>query len=374
MPKIYRLEGQRFGRWTVIEQCGVDHRGEKLYRCQCDCGNVGVVRSSSLRDGRSSSCGCFANELTSKRSKTHGMTNTRLFNIWSGMRSRCYSTTDYHYKWYGARGITMCDEWKNDFQTFYNWAISSGYDDGLSIDRIDNNGNYEPSNCRWTTHAEQMRNQGRNIMLTYNGKTLCAMDWSRETGLSDATIRWRKNKLGWSDEKTLTTPAFVPETVSTTLTVNGETKTIQEWSKYSKISPNVIKHRIHSGWDATSAVMEPIDYKKRMRGGSLVDVDPYVSVAKANGISDSTYRYRVKKGMSSEEAASKPLRGRQGGSAKYGKDMLFEIEGQVRTFEEWGKVYGIRWESIYRRLKRGIDPYSAITKPLREFHKKEESQ
>ena len=203
MPKIYRLEGQRFGRWTVIEQCGVDHRGEKMYRCQCDCGNISVVRSSNLRDGRSSSCGCFANELVSKRSKTHGMTDTRLFRIWSGIKRRCFTTTDYHYKWYGARGISMCDEWKNSFQIFYNWAISNGYREDLSIDRVDNNGNYEPSNCRWITHAEQMRNQGKNIMLTYNGKTLCAMDWSKETGMSDATIRWRK-KHGWSDERTLT--------------------------------------------------------------------------------------------------------------------------------------------------------------------------
>lgn len=133
------------------------------------------------------------------------MSDTRLFRIWSGIKRRCFTTTDYHYKWYGARGISMCDEWKNSFQTFYNWAISNGYQEDLSIDRVDNNGNYEPSNCRWVTHAEQMRNQGTNIMLTYNGKTLCAMDWSKEIGMSDATIRYRK-KHGWSDERTLTEP------------------------------------------------------------------------------------------------------------------------------------------------------------------------
>ena len=205
MPKIYRLEGQRFGRWTVIEQAGVDGRGEKMYRCRCDCGTISVVRSSNLRTGRSSSCGCFANELTSERSKTHGMTNTRLFRIWSGIKHRCYIESDYHYKWYGMRGITMCDEWKGDFMAFYNWSMANGYCDNLSIDRIDNDGNYCPENCRWVSQSEQTRNQCRNIMLTYNGETLCAADWAKKTGISDSTIYWRK-KHGWSDERILSEP------------------------------------------------------------------------------------------------------------------------------------------------------------------------
>lgn len=205
MPKIYRLEGKRFGRWTVIEQVGVDGRGEKMYRCQCDCGNIRTVRSSNLRGGKSSSCGCFANELVSKRSRTHGMSNSRIFYIWGGMLNRCNNPNDYHYKWYGGRGISVCPEWMQSFESFYEWSITNGYSDEMSIDRIDNDGNYEPSNCRWITHREQMHNTCRNVMLTYEGKTMCAIEWSREVGIKEGTIRYRK-KHGWSDEKTLTTP------------------------------------------------------------------------------------------------------------------------------------------------------------------------
>lgn len=177
-----------------------------MYRCQCDCGKIGTVRSSSLRGGRSSSCGCFANELVSKRSRTHGMSSSRIFYIWGGMLNRCNNPNDYHYKWYGGRGISVCPEWMQSFESFYEWSITNGYSEGMSIDRIDNNGNYEPSNCRWITHHEQMYNTRRNVMLTHEGKTMCAKEWSKITGIKDGTICYRKKKLGWSDEKTLTTP------------------------------------------------------------------------------------------------------------------------------------------------------------------------
>ena len=219
MPKIYRLEGEKFGKWCVIEQSRIDQRGEKIYLCQCDCGTIREVRSSHLRSGASSSCGCFANALTSERSKTHGMSNSRIFGIWSGMRTRCNNSNDYHYKWYGARGIKICSEWMDDFQVFYDWSMNNGYSDDMTIDRIDPNGNYEPTNCRWISRKEQMCNTRRNVLLTYGGKTMCAKEWSKVTGINDRTICYRKNKLGWSDEKTLTTPVRgcgkMPKKVST---------------------------------------------------------------------------------------------------------------------------------------------------------------
>ena len=145
MPKLNDLTGQRFGRLTVLE------RTELKWLCKCDCGNKKIVAGGHLVSGDTKSCGCL-------RIK-HGMRNTRLYSIWHGMKERCYNTKHKFYKHYGGRGIKVCEEWKNDFQTFADWALSHGYADNLTIDRIDVNGNYEPSNCQWATNAEQQRNK-----------------------------------------------------------------------------------------------------------------------------------------------------------------------------------------------------------------------
>lgn len=317
MPKVYRLEGQRFGRWTVIEQSGVDKRGEKLYRCECDCGTIKEVKSSNLRNGTSSSCGCLARELTSERSKTHGMSNSRLFNIWSGMRTRCNNPNDYHYKWYGERGVRVCDEW-NDFETFQNWANDNGYDEDLSIDRINTNGDYEPSNCRWVTQYEQMNNTRKNVKLTYNGDTKCLAEWAREIGIKDSTIRSRLAR-GSTVEEALGEPVKQPHTVSTIIDINGESKSVQDWSKVSGISPKMILYRLSAGWTPELAIFEPTD-SSRVYGGKIREGSDFWELAKANGISQGTFRYRIRKGMTPEEAASKPLRKK--------KKLQFAVESQ----------------------------------------------
>ena len=120
-----------------------------------------------------------------------GLSNSRLYNIWLHMKGRCYRKTDDHYKFYGARGITVCEEWKNDFKEFYNWAMSNGYSDRLTIDRIDNNGNYEPSNCRWVNIKTQCNNRTTNVIVTINGETHNIKEWSEITGIKYATIYQR---------------------------------------------------------------------------------------------------------------------------------------------------------------------------------------
>lgn len=137
--------------------------------------------------------------------KRHGMAKTRLNNIYHSMKNRCNNPNNYKYKNYGARGIKVCDEWSQDFANFYNWAISSGYREGLSIDRIDNNGNYEPSNCRWVTQYEQNRNQRSNHMVTYNGETLCLTDMGIKYGINPKILSNRL-RYGWSIERALTEP------------------------------------------------------------------------------------------------------------------------------------------------------------------------
>ena len=135
----------------------------------------------------------------------HGLKKTRLYGIWLQIKNRCFNSNTGRYKDYGGRGITMCEEWRNNFQTFYDWSMSHGYSDELTIDRIDNNGNYEPSNCRWVTVKIQNRNARSNHLITYKGETHCITDWADITGLSRACI-CNRIKYGWSVERTLETP------------------------------------------------------------------------------------------------------------------------------------------------------------------------
>lgn len=154
------LSGRRFGRLVAIRDVG-SVRNRRIWECKCDCGNYTNVPATSLITGGTKSCGCLQQQTRVDSNVKHGFCGTRLYRIWKGMKSRCLYPSSTDYKWYGARGISVCREWEK-FEPFAEWALSNGYSDDLTLDRIDNDGDYTPCNCRWATISEQNKNKRRS--------------------------------------------------------------------------------------------------------------------------------------------------------------------------------------------------------------------
>lgn len=203
------LTGNRYGN-LVVSKLHPTTRGDAYFECICDCGNTKVIRGQELKSGKATNCGCLRKKVVPKN-KTHGMSKTRLFKIWVGMRQRCENHNNHKYEIYGGRGIKVCNEWK-EFIPFMEWAYSNGYKDNLTIDRIDPDGNYEPENCRWANANQQARNTRQTVFLTYNEETKSAAEWSEITGIKLDTITRRKRD-GWTDEKCLTVPVSIKKRV-----------------------------------------------------------------------------------------------------------------------------------------------------------------
>ena len=189
--KIRDLTGEKFGRLTVVKRVKNSKSGNIMWECKCECGNTKIVAGGHLKNGSIKSCGCLNVELVKERSTKHGMASTRIYRIWQGMKRRCYNKNQPHYKTYGARGITVCEEWRNSFDSFYTWSMENGYSSDLSIDRKDNNGNYEPSNCRWADEKTQADNKRSTKHVTYKGKQVNISELSRITGIQRKTLSRR---------------------------------------------------------------------------------------------------------------------------------------------------------------------------------------
>lgn len=170
MPKAINLTGQVFGNLTVICEWGRNGWGEIKWMCYCSCGEYVVISSSLLSKGRSQSCGCLQRKLTQLRSTTHGMSKTPIYLVWNSIIQRCTNENHISYDRYGMRGVNVCNEWKDNFLSFYNWAILNGYEKGLQIDRKDNNVDYSPENCRFVTAEENGNNKRKSRKWIVNGK------------------------------------------------------------------------------------------------------------------------------------------------------------------------------------------------------------
>lgn len=206
--EVIDLTSQKFGRLTVLK---FSHKIEKgnnrryYWLCKCDCGNETIVNSASLKNGHTLSCGCLRVENLKKVIDKHNQTGSDLYYVWAQIKQRCNNKNNKRYKDYGGRGITVCNEWLNDFISFYNWAMANGYDENAprgkcTIDRIDVNGNYEPSNCRWLTNKKQQNNKRNNHFVTYNNETLTVTQMAEKYNINVNTFRNRVAK-GWNIDK-----------------------------------------------------------------------------------------------------------------------------------------------------------------------------
>lgn len=249
------LAGKKFGNLEVIEWAGKSRHGCKskcdFWFCSCDCSdsryNPFWASTASLKSGNTRSCGCL--------NRKHLKSKSKIYNVWTLMNRRCCDTSDRAFKNYGGRGISVCDRWK-DFNNFY--ADMGDPPEGMSLDRIDNDGNYCPENCRWATPKQQVRNQRTNRLITWRGETKTTADWGdderlKKLGINSGYIRIRIDS-GWSLEEAMTTPAVVGKQI----TYNGETMDMMSWSRRLGATANVVSKRIRAGWDIESAVTKPL--------------------------------------------------------------------------------------------------------------------
>lgn len=195
-----------YGWWTLLYRDPTDKR---KWVCKCKCGTIKSVWISNLRDGKTLSCGCYGTKKTRERNLTHGGAKERLYQVWQNMRRRCNDPKNNRYANYGGRGIKVCKEW-SDYAVFRKWAQSSGYDENAeygkcTLERINVDGDYEPSNCTWKTIKAQCYNRTSNHTITFNGKTQTLTEWENELGFPSDRLGNRLRK-GWSIERAITTP------------------------------------------------------------------------------------------------------------------------------------------------------------------------
>lgn len=214
MPrKIEDLTGRVYGRLTVLRRVEDSRSRHPQWLCQCSCGNTKVVFGDALRGGYTKSCGCYNREVAARRQYKHGGRADRLYGVWNAMKQRCENKNADAYGDYGARGISVCKEWAEDYSAFRDWALQNGFDPKAkshecTIDRIDNNKGYGPTNCRFVGMSVQANNTRRTHRIAFNGENKTLSEWALSTGISVQTLRYRLN-AGWNIERMLTEPVIL---------------------------------------------------------------------------------------------------------------------------------------------------------------------
>mgnify|MGYP003292394766 CR=1 FL=1 len=300
MSRLIDITGQRFGMLTAIRKVGTAHDGQALWLCKCDCGNTHIAKGRDLRSLHVKTCGCSSYKFVGNSHKTHGLSNIPLYGVWLSMRNRCKLPTAKEYKDYGERGITVCDEWDKDFQSFYDWAMANGYKEEkkngrniLTIDRIDVNGNYEPSNCRFVPESVQARNK-RNSLTDKERYTKCLIcgKWIEQTRRNGQKTCSRKcaAELSKRNHVRKDYTKICPEcgkqfdaqrgghfkdaiycskkcanmAHSPIWTYNGESHHVLEWAKITGVNAHCLFHRKEMGWTVEETLTTPLRGKRHV--------------------------------------------------------------------------------------------------------------
>ena len=215
--RVSDLTGQKFGRLTVVKYAGKTKDHKSKWECKCECGNRQIVRAAALKQGGVKSCGCLANDARKENGKKmrgvkssqykHGLSGSRINGIYRSIKERCKNKNNPAYNHYGGRGIRICAEWDSDFSKFYEWSMANGYSPELTIDRIDNDGDYAPENCRWVSMRVQQNNRSNNVRITYNNETHTLSEWAGITGISKSAL-YHRYARGWPADKMLVVPVL----------------------------------------------------------------------------------------------------------------------------------------------------------------------
>ena len=264
--------GDKYNHLTLIKVVGEhEYLQEQEWLCECDCGKQVIVTRKALLTNSRKSCGCIIGKSNIK----HGLSRTRIDRIYRGMINRCYRKSVKAYSEYGGRGITVCDEWRDKehgIEKFYEWAMKNGYQDNLSIDRIDNDKGYSPDNCRWTDRDTQANNRRNNIILEYKGEKHTISSLAKMTNIKKSTLYSRIVVKGWSVEEA------VEKEVEHLIEYNGESHTIPEWSEITGIYKETIRYRLKNGWSVEKTLTQKhhvkyidiVDIKKTVENGQFI--------------------------------------------------------------------------------------------------------
>ena len=249
------LKGVTFGGLKVLEKSHRNKYGAQHWLCLCSCGSLCTPRGADLKTGRTKSCGCLRGVVNKQRA-THNLSQSRLYRVWGSIVQRCKNSNNSRFSSYGGRGITICVEWRDSFESFYYWAIDNGYEEGLTIDRIDNDGSYSPDNCRWITWNAQRLNTRHSFIISYRGKTQTLTEWAAELGIEYHVLYMLLKYLNWSAEEAFSTPAGKRHKLRGGISHNGECLSAEEWGQRIGLSGRAIRYRLAAGKSVEEALQK----------------------------------------------------------------------------------------------------------------------